>query len=146
MTSRRLWMAVLTTVALAVGGTSCSKDAEVSANDLQVGDCVEDQATLNSVDVSAIDCDEEHVFELYHRFDLEDADDYPGETEVQAQGDEGCGDNFEDYVGAPPGEIAFVAIPPSQETWEQANDRTILCFATRTDFAPTTGSVEGSGG
>ena len=87
------------------------------ANDLEVGDCVEDQDTLNSADVKSIDCGEDHVFELIGKFDVDEDGDYPGETELTSQGDERCqGDIFEEYVGVPYPESAEVyanSIPPS---------------------------------
>jgi Septum formation len=146
MHPRRRWLPVAVLALLGLGAGACSSGGtEVAANNLEVGDCVEDEATLNSIDVSAIDCDEDHVFELYHRFDLEDADEYPGVSEVQAEGNQRCGQRFERFVGAPPGaEYTFIAVPPSQETWDEADDRTVLCFAALADGSPTTGSLEGA--
>lgn len=131
---------------LGLGLTACSK--EVAANDLEVGDCVEDAATLNSADVESVNCDESHEFELIGKFDV-DGDDYPGDSELQATGAERCqGDIFEEYVGVPYAESAEVyasAVTPSEETWNEADDRTILCVAHTQDQSSTTGSVENSG-
>ena len=112
----RGWKIAGALIVLGLGLTACSK--EVAANDLEVGDCVEDQDTLNSTDVEAIDCDEDHVFELIGKFDVDEDGDYPGETELTSQGDERCtGDIFEEYVGVPYAESAEVyasAVPPSE--------------------------------
>jgi len=146
MAARR-WMIAGALGLLALGLTACSK--EVAANDLEVGDCVEDEDTLNSADVEAIDCDEDHVFELIGKFDVDDGD-YPGASELSAQGQERCtGDIFTEYVGVPYAESAEVyasSVPPSEETWNEADDRTILCVAHTQDLSPTTGSVENSEG
>jgi Septum formation len=142
----RGWKIAGASIVLGLALTACSK--EVAANDLEVGDCVEDEETLNSADVEAIDCGDDHVFELIGKFDVDDGD-YPGATELTAEGDERCqGEIFEDYVGVPYEESAEVyvsPVPPSEETWNDADDRTILCFAHTLDLASTTGSVEGSG-
>src|SRR5688572_27045194 len=145
----RRWLILGSALAvLGLGLTACSKD--VAANDLEVGDCVKDEETLNSADVESIDCEEEHVFELIGKFDVDDADEYPGADELTEEGTSRCQDDiFEEYVGVPYEESAEVyasAVPPSEETWNDADDRTILCFAHTQDLAETTGSVEGSEG
>mgnify|MGYP001214348278 CR=1 FL=1 len=144
---KRRWMIVVALVMLGIGLSACSK--EVAANDLEVGDCVEDEATLNSADVEAISCDDSHVFELIGRFDVEDGD-FPGQEELSSEGNERCtGDIFEEYVGVPYAESAEVfasPVVPTEETWNEADDRTVLCFAHTQDLSATTGSVENSEG
>lgn len=130
---------------MGLGLVACS--SEVAANDLEVGDCVVDEAALTSADVEAVDCGDEHQFELIGRFDVDDADEYPGEEELVAEGDAECqGDIFSDYVGTdfdPAGAVLVAPIYPSQETWDEADDRTILCFAFAADGSSSTESVEG---
>jgi hypothetical protein len=146
--TRHGWKIAIAVVVLGLGLTACSKD--VAANDLEVGDCVKDEETLNSADVESSDCEEDHVFELIGKFDVDDEDEYPGEAALTEEGTTRCqGDIFEEYVGVPYAESAEVyasAVPPSEETWNDADDRTILCFAHTQDLAETTGSVEGSEG
>jgi hypothetical protein len=132
-------------VGLAGALVACSGDPP--ANDLEVGDCVEDAADLNETSLVAIDCDDDHTLELIGRFEVE-GDEYPGEDELRAQGDERCtGQLFEDYVGAPydpEGDVLVTAVLPSADSWEDADDRTILCFAHAPDLAETDQSVEDS--
>ena len=119
----------------------------VTANNLEDGDCVVDETTLTSSTVTPIDCSQPHVFELIGRFDVADGP-FPGADQLNSQGQTRCtGQIFEDYVGIPYAQSVTYAsaLPPSQETWEQANDRTILCFAHTSDQSPTTGSVRNSG-
>jgi hypothetical protein len=130
---------------LGLGLTACSK--EVSANNLEAGDCVEDEATLTSSEADAIDCDEDHVFEVMGKFDVDDGD-FPGADELSAQGEDRCkGDIFEDYIGVPYVESEFEAssITPTEETWNEADDRTIICVAFAADQSPRTGSLENAG-
>jgi Septum formation len=145
MAARR-WKIAGAVVVLGLGLTACSK--EVAANDLEVGDCIVDEDTLNSTDVEGIDCEEDHVFELIGKFDVDDGD-FPGDDELSTQGQERCtGDIFEEYVGVPyveSAEVYATPVPPSEETWNEADDRTILCVAHTQDLASTTGSVENSG-
>ena len=129
---------------LGLGLVACSKD--VPGNELDVGDCVEDQGDLDGGN-STVSCDEDHEYELYAKVELGEDDDYPGDAEIESQANETCrGRAFEDYVGVPYVESEIYVLPrwPSESTWENASDRTILCFAT-TGEQPTasTGSVEG---
>lgn len=141
----RRWLIAGLCLVLGVGLLACSK--EVAANDLEVGECVEDESTLNSADIDSVDCGDEHLFELIGRFDVEDQDDYPGTEALEAESIETCqGDLFEDYVGQPfdpTGEVLVTQLYPSEDTWEQAADRTVLCFGFPSDLAPTTGSFAG---
>ncbi len=147
LADRRRGLLVAAAIALA-SGVGCSKD--VAANDLEAGDCVLDEEALDRADIETVDCGEEHVFELIGASDLDVEDEYPGRTELASTGQERCqGQLFEDYVGVPFVESADVfvtAIPPTEETWNDADDRTILCFAHTEDRTATTGSVEGSEG
>lgn len=121
---------------------ACS--GEPPANDLAVGDCLEDEADVNDAAVAAIDCDDEHRLELIGKFDVDDEDEYPGEEALRTQGDERCqGDLYEEHVGSPlaeGGDVVVTAVLPSEDSWGDG-DRTILCFAHAPDLAPTTGSL-----
>lgn len=141
----RRWMFVGALLVLVGGFAACSSD--VAGNDLEAGDCIEDQSDLSSTEISAIDCSEEHAFEVTGTFDLDDADEYPGVAEVEAESNERCaGDIFEDYVGEPfdpTGDLQATALYPSEQTWDEADDRTVICFAFPADGSTSTGSVEG---
>ena len=111
-----------------------------------MGSCVADEDALSSAEIDTVSCDDEHAFELIAKFDLDDGDgDYPGEDEVREAAEEGCqGDRFTDYVGRTYEEATDVLVtplPPSEDTWKGAADRTVLCFAHAPDAAPTTGSL-----
>jgi Septum formation len=139
----RVRLAPVGLLLLAVGLVGCSKD--FPGNELDVGDCVQDLDALENGN-STVNCDDEHVFELFAKVELDD-DDFPGEDEIESQAAETCrGQDFEDYVGVPYVESEWFAYPrwPTESGWEQGNDRTILCFVTTEDLSPTTGSVEGS--
>lgn len=112
----------------------------------EVGECVTNDVETGGLvsELDTVSCTETHKAELYDKFDLE-GDSFPGAEEVNSQAQEGCQSAFEDYVGTPAGEseIFFTAVTPTEETWNEADDREVLCFA----FLPggdLTESVEGS--
>jgi hypothetical protein len=130
-------------LALACGSllAACGDDEVPTA---EVGDCVqESELTGGSIDeISTVDCDDPHYAELIAKFDL-DGDDFPGAAAVGTDAQEGCATRFEDYVGIDyASSIYFLApVTPTEETWERADDREVLCFAYNPD-GDITGSVE----
>jgi hypothetical protein len=132
-------------VVLGFGLTACT---DVAANDLEVGDCTSDDLTGAVGEVDTVDCDESHLFEVHATFDLE-GDDYPGTTEVQELARDGCtGDRFEDYVGTPYAESEIYAeqfLVPTEQTWDDADDRTVICFAYAVESQENPTPVESEG-
>jgi hypothetical protein len=118
---------------------------QVDANNLRVGDCVEDEASVTSAMVSTIDCGSPHVFEVFGRFDISGGSTFPGDTVVNTEGQRCLEALFEDYIGVPYAQSAIYATPlvPTAQTWG-VGDRTVLCLAHSADRSPTTGSVEGA--
>lgn len=140
----RRWMFVGALLVLGLGLAACSSD--VAANDLEVGDCTDQDLSGAVGEVDTVDCEESHTAEVFAVFDVE-GDDFPGTAEISAEAAEGCnGDRFEDYVGVPyeESEIYTTYLVPTEETWNEADDRTIICFAITEDGSPTEGSVEGA--
>ena len=127
---------------------SISETDDVTPNSLQVGDCFNDpdSSATEVSSLQAVPCDEAHDNEIFHVFDLE-GDEYPGDDEVARLGSEGCEPELEPYVGAPPAEagLAIVPVTPTEGSWNDTDDRTILCAAYNADGSPLTGSIEGRG-
>src|SRR5690349_4514521 len=67
---------------------------DITAEDLQVGDCLND-ADLSGIvtSVPVVPCSEPHDSEAYFEFDLEDGE-FPGKDAVNAKGDAGCVEAF----------------------------------------------------
>ena len=132
--------------------TACSS---TPANDFEEGECTNDDLTGTVGDIDTVDCDDEHLYEAIGTFDI-DGDDYPGDDEVQQEALETCtGDIFEEYVGIAYSESEIYAqhpLTPSQQSWDDADDRTVICLAYDVDDPtgpnpqPVTseGSVEGA--
>ncbi|NKZ01850.1 septum formation family protein [Nocardiopsis alborubida] len=121
--------------------------------DLNVGECfVEEEmnAALVSGEVSNIplvDCAEEHDSEFFFAYDMTEGE-YPGVEATESQAEELCtGENFTNFIGVSYAESEIYAghIYPTQETWDQFNDREIICYAT-TSFSGemVTGTLEGA--
>jgi len=137
-------------VALVVVAAGCAggDDGEIEAIELEVGDCfneaVEESLTVQSVMV--VPCEEEHDFEVYYAFDLEDGA-YPGVAGIEDLWIAGCLDRFEGFVGLPFDEsvLDISAIFPTEETWNGLDDREVVCSVTAVDRVPRTGSAAGVG-
>lgn len=118
---------------------------------VEVGDCfvvsdMEQSLSEGAVtDVPLVDCDEPHDGEFFYAEDLPDGD-YPGEVAVDEQAMELCeGQAFTDFVGADymTSEIWTSYLVPTEESWDRADDREILCYLETMETV--TGSQEGAG-
>ncbi len=122
---------------------------ETSAFDLEVGDCFNAGGDAVGT-VTTVDCAQPHVYEAFAVFDHEaDADTaYPGDDEMLEYADAACQSPFEDYVGIDYQSSVYwiTSVTPSQETWEERDDREIVCaLKLGEEGTETTGSAEGSG-
>lgn len=126
---------------LSLGGVlgACSKD--VAANDLEVGDCSNEDLSGAVGEVDTVDCSEEHTAEVVGVYDIE-GDDFPGTSDIQAQAQERCTQEAQDYVGSGtvPSDASLTFLVPTEETWNEADDRTVICLLL--SGSPTTGSVQ----
>ncbi|KGM14713.1 hypothetical protein N867_17160, partial [Actinotalea fermentans ATCC 43279 = JCM 9966 = DSM 3133] len=69
---------------------------------------------------------------------------YPGDEAIASQADEYCYGEFEGFVGVTWENSAFDYgyLSPSQESWEQGDDREVLCMIMDPEGL-TTGSLAG---
>lgn len=102
--------------------------------ELEVGDCfTADQPEGELRDVDVVGCDEPHRNEVFHAFRLDPRrvgrDDFPGTRRVARLAAEGCAEAFQDYVGSPVADSAFVInrLTPTAASWD-AGDREVLCI------------------
>ena len=96
---------------------------------IRVGDCFNDPDASLVQSVEAVPCAEPHDNEVYGEFDLDDGA-FPGDVPTQELAAEGCLTRFETAVGEPYDTSAlwFSFLAPTKESWEQGNDREVLCF------------------
>jgi hypothetical protein len=136
---------------LAVTGVACSDSVPTA----EEGACIEELSLVGNIsELPTVDCDEDHAAQVVGLFD-HDGDDFPGDSEIEEEAEERCAELFEDFVGAPVEEtsLSFGAIHPTEETWEEADDRETICVANTQDGSDLDQSVEdaaddfeGSGG
>lgn len=141
MRLRSLLPAVLTAGALVL--TGCSSGNVFS---LEVGDCFDDPSDTSGEisDVPIVECSEPHDNEVFAVFDIP-GDDFPGQSEVQEQADDGCLDRFADYVGIDYAESRFIqtSLYPTEGSWD-GGDREVICFLYDIDLEKLEGSMAGS--
>lgn len=122
---------------------------EVGAFRLQVGDCFVEPESESEVEaVDAVNCDQEHMYEVYDSItiDLGDDADFPGITEIQELAGDLCLEGFEAFVGVPYEtsiyDIAYLY--PTQVTWDALDDREVVCLIAHYDGTMKTGSANGT--
>jgi hypothetical protein len=140
MTLRRSIGAAAGLVLLAAAGAACSDPQVATA---EVGECIESVATFNIEELPTVDCSDDHETQVVGAFD-HDGDDFPGDAEILEEAERRCADEFEDFVGAPVEETSLnlSTINPTEETWNEADDRETLCMVLAGDGGNLDRSVE----
>jgi hypothetical protein len=122
---------------------------EVGAFRMRLGDCIAAIPPDGAFDsVEAVPCTSPHAAEVYAAFTLlgdEDAA-WPGAVSVNTDADEGCYSRFTQFVGLAyeQSTYGFFSITPTQPSWEELDDREILCMIAPMDGSLSTGSAEGT--
>ena len=124
---------------------SISAGGDLGAASLAVGDCFDDfnQGGVTS-SVTAIPCDEPHVYEVFHDFRLPDGE-YPSQTVIDDAVTEECDPAFEEFVGVSFDEstLDYFFFSPTEEGW-QFDDQLVSCVI-GTEGVRVTGSTRGTG-
>lgn len=115
-----------------------------AAVDLEVGECL-DSDDLDSDEISRVttlDCEEPHDVEIFGKHELSDGA-FPGMSTIQEVGEEECRDQFFSFMGedAVASGAQYSYLSPSEKTWDDADDRTVLCMAISDE--PVTGTMGG---
>jgi hypothetical protein len=120
----------------------------LSVFDLEVGDCVllSDEPADEVDKITATPCSEPHELEVYAIEPYEDGDTYPGPDVLTTFAETTCATEFADYVGVDylDSELYFTYLLPTLRSWDEGDDRNVVCFATTTG-EQITGSVRDSG-
>jgi len=119
---------------------------EVGAFRIRLGDCLQDISGTTFESVEAVPCADPHASEVYHAFLLTGAE-WPGRDAVGSQADDGCFDAVETSLDLSIGleEYGITSITPTEQSWDELDDREILCLVGRADGGITVGSVRYSG-
>ncbi|WP_162448175.1 septum formation family protein [Phytoactinopolyspora mesophila] len=97
--------------------------------DIAEGDCLGEYRDDGDVqDVDLIPCDQEHEQEVLLITQI-DADELPGQEDIQQQVIDECLPAFEEFVGVEfdESELDIHYLSPSQDSWDQQDDRDIVC-------------------
>lgn len=113
---------------------------------LEVGTCFDDQESTEISSVPEVECSEPHDNEVFAVIDYTETDVYPGTEEMNEIATELCIEQFNAYVGISyvESELDVFAITPTQSSWDEDNDREIICALYNLDFSKLTGSMQGA--
>ncbi|MEO7126201.1 MAG: septum formation family protein [Nakamurella sp.] len=140
------------------GNDDPAKPTTVSAFDVTVGECflAPKAVTGELADLSKVPCSVKHQQELFAKATFEPpagttasadiaGDTYPGDAALDTFAKGACAEAFTGYVGIayPDSGLWMTYLLPSARSWQQGDDRAILCFVTTTGASLTT-SVKGS--
>lgn len=139
----RTALAVVGAVGVSASLAACGSQVATA----EVGDCVNMSDFEGEVtEIPTVDCSEEHDAQVFFLAEMTD-DEFPGQEGVQAAAEEQCLPAFEDFVGTGYQESSLDInfIGPSEDTWDQADDREVICVLYTMDGSTSTESFEGSG-
>jgi hypothetical protein len=118
-----------------------------AADDLKVGDCFDNPTATSVSTVVHHPCTESHTAEVFHVVEYTGTETVrPISLILEGFVDTACRPVFATYVGKEIDAVPDLAVNyfyPSVDGWS-SGDRTITCYATRTDEGPMTTSVKGS--
>jgi hypothetical protein len=122
-------------------------EGSVDAFQMRVGDCFDDGSAFagDEVDsVPGVPCSKPHDNEVYAVFNVSAAD-YPGD-EMPVMAHDGCLERFASFVGRDyeSSSLDIATLYPSRESWQQQNDREVVCAVYDVDAEKLAGTVKGS--
>lgn len=130
--------------------TTETATAVVFPDDLKVGDCFNDSAygTPEESELTRTDCGPPHDAEVFALVTLPGAPDapYPGDDEINRQGDELCRAQFAPYVGIDylDSQWDYGFFWPVEDTWRKFDDRLVICYLGDPEFNKIEGSKRNS--
>ena len=131
-------------------GGNLISDGNIDAFSMQVGDCFNDDPNLDMTaevfGVDGIPCNEPHDNEVYAIFNTT-LTEFPGDDQIGILAEDECIARFEAFVGRDymSSQLDVLPIYPTRESWEQVNDREIICAVYDLDLAKLVGSMRQSG-
>jgi hypothetical protein len=151
MNTRIALLPVLVLLA-ACGGGGLTRDesgavtsgGSVSAFEVQVGDCSNAELEEETTTIALVPCVEPHSHEAYFTAEHPDGP-YPGATALEVFAEQQCVGAFADYMGIEVAEsrFYFTYLFPSVSTWNDKQDRQVVCFVVSRDEL-VTGSLKGA--
>ncbi|MFK0400924.1 hypothetical protein ACIQTT_01200 [Microbacterium sp. NPDC090225] len=120
-----------------------TEGSNIDIFNLKLGDCKMESPSGLIQDADVVPCDEPHDEEVYYEITMADGE--FSEADVDAASQECIGDAYTSFVGIAYEESALEVYPitPTQETWDQLDDRIVQCVIID-PAGQTTGSLKGA--
>jgi hypothetical protein len=122
--------------------------------DFNVGDCFQYPQVQTAggatgiADVQAVPCYTPHDNEVFYLHDLSGQfADFPGEAQVDDASSAACQAQFQAYVGqaSESSRLNYTWLSPTSETWDDNDDREVVCALYDNDRLKLTASMRNSG-
>lgn len=126
--------------AVAVLAVACGGGTAV--DEIGVGDCFDDPDSELVSALPLIECSQPHDNEVYAEVTMS-GDAFPGDEAVGDFAFDTCLVEFESYVGETyvNSPLDYTYLGPTEDSWNGASDRTVLCVLYSADLSKLTGSV-----
>lgn len=139
--TRLQWILTLALALAACSNPDGSQSVDVFK--LKLGDCANGSLAGATVDaVDRLSCDQPHVYEVYHVFDLRGSE-FPGDKEVGRLAEEGCVAAFEGFVGESYQDSKWFLsyLQPNADGWVRIGDREVVCMVHNEAESKVSGSA-----
>lgn len=117
---------------------------EVGAFRIRLGDCLMAAPDGDFESIAAVPCADSHHNEVFGAFNLPGtSEDFPGRDAIASAADAGCLERFEPFVGREY-ELSIYGISsvtPTEGSWNEVDDREVLCMISNYDGTPKSGSA-----
>lgn len=119
---------------------------DLGAFRIRLGDCFQDSGLSAIETVDAVPCSSPHMFEVFAAFNLS-GESFPGTERIGQQADDGCYSRFEAFVGIEyeVSKYGLSSITPTAGSWQELDDREVLCLISNYDGSMKIGSARGTG-
>ena len=113
---RLLPPSIVAVLALGFVALACTTTLDPSLTELEVGDCVKNYGQQEVERLDTVDCDDPGAFIVASTFEVTGHTSFPGDIELQRIAVERCSLESTNWL------------VPTEESWEEADDRLIVCF------------------
>lgn len=131
------------------GGDDTSEKPVLDVGDDGPGTCLDvgDELGAEVTKLPVIECAKPHTDEVYAVVQYDKGDVFPGLEALETFAQQVCVREFEPYVGmsAFDSSLNFTYLTPTLGSWNDKDDRAVLCVLRDGASAPLTGSMKGSG-
>ncbi|GAA1327228.1 septum formation family protein [Leucobacter albus] len=121
-----------------------TEQAQAGVAEIAVGDCMDSTSDEVVFDVPVVPCDQAHDEEIFGEFDLAGSE-FPEASALETESNDRCIALFNEFVGFDyfESELDFYTLTPTEEGWNQFNDRTVNCVIVD-PAGKVTGSLKGA--